>query len=126
MTGADIATLVIQALVALGAAGLVSLLTVRAQKRKLMAESGKTDAEADALLAEADQRRVTTQVELVAPYERIMDRMQEELNEANERVDYLESYIETLVEAMRAAGITVPRRPPRPQAHTNDNRNRRS
>lgn len=127
MPAADLATLAIQLLVAVGGiAGISSLLMVRAQKRKLIAESGKTNAEADTAFSEAYHRRASTQVDLVAPYERVMDRMQDELDEANERVDYLESYIETLVEAMRAAGIAVPRRPPRPQAHTTDVRNRRS
>lgn len=126
MTAAEVVTLAIQLLAGLGGVvGITSLFMVRAQKRKLVAESGKTDAEADAQFSEAYHRRASTQVSLVEPYERVMDRMQDELNEANERVDYLESYIETLVEAMRAAGIAVPRRPPRPQAHTEDTRNRR-
>lgn len=126
MTGAELATLAIQLLVAAGGiAGISSLFMVRAQKRKLLAESGRTNAEADAQFSEAYHRRASTQVSLVEPYERVMDRMQGELDEANERVDYLESYIETLVEAMRAAGITVPKRPPRPQAHTEDTRNQR-
>lgn len=126
MAPADVVTLVIQLLVGLGGiAGISSLFMVRAQKRKIVAESGKTDAEADTAFSEAYHRRASTQVSLVEPYERVMDRMQDELDESLARVDYLEMYIETLVDAMRAAGIAVPRRPPRPQAHTSDARSRR-
>jgi hypothetical protein len=94
----------------------VSLLTVRAQKRKLISESGKTDAEADAAFSEAYHRRASTQVSLVGPYERVMDRMQEELDEANERIDRLTTYVETLVDIVRGAGLAVPPmpRPPDP------------
>lgn len=117
MTGAEIGTLVVQILVGLGGlAGISSLFLVRAQKRKLVADSGKTDAEADTAFSEAYNRRAATQVSLIDPYERVMGRMQEELDEANDRVDYLEAYITLLVDAMREAGITIPPRPPKPGA----------
>jgi hypothetical protein len=114
---ADILTVLVQVVVGLGGlAGIVSLLTVRAQKRKLISESGKTDAEADAAFSEAYHRRASTQVSLVGPYERVMDRMQEELDEANERIDRLTTYVETLVDIVRGAGLAVPPmpRPPDP------------
>ena len=86
---------------------------VRAQKKKIVSESGKTDAEADQAFSEAYHRRASTQVTLIEPYERIQARMQEELDEYADRVDRLEEYIEVLVSIIRQSGVPVPPPPPR-------------
>lgn len=112
----QVVNLIVQILVGLGGlAGVVSLFTVRAQKRKLISESGRTDAEADAAFSEAYHRRASTQVSLVQPYERVIDRMQEELDEALEKIDRLTAHVETLADIIRGAGLAVPPMP-RPPA----------
>jgi len=112
MTPEGIVSVIVQCVVALGGlAGVVSLFTVRATKRKLIAESGKTNAEADAAFSEAYHRRAATQVSLVEPYERVIDRMQEELDEALEKIDRLTTYVENLVDIIRTAGLAVPPMP---------------
>ena len=116
MSPSDIATLVVQIIVAIGgSAGVVSLLMVSSQKKKLVSESGKTNAEADAAFSEAYHRRASTQVTLLEPYERIQARMQSEIDEFVDKVDRLEEYIEVLIEAMRSAGLSVPPKPPKPR-----------
>jgi len=104
---------VVTVLVAFGAAGLVSLLTIKAQKRKLLSESGKTDAEADTVLADAYSRRAATQVTLLEPYERVMRRQQEEIDEQAAEIKQLRRYIETLTNALRKQGVEVPEMPDR-------------
>jgi len=104
---------VVTVLVSLGAAGLVSLLTIKAQKRKLLSESGKTDAEADTVLADAYSRRAATQVTLLEPYERVMRRQQEEIDEQAAEIKQLRRYIETLTNALRKQGVEVPEMPDR-------------
>jgi hypothetical protein len=114
MSPAEIATLVVQIIVAIGgSAGIVSLLMVSSQKKKIVAESGKTDAEADAAFSEAYHRRASTQVTLLEPYERIQARMQAEIDEYADKVDRLEEYVELLIEVLRNAGLPVPPKPPR-------------
>lgn len=105
-------TIVVQILVALGGlSGVGALLMVTAQKRKLVAESGKTNAEADAAFSEAYHRRASTQISLIEPYEKMNYRLQIELDKANARIDRLTEYVEVLVREMRANGIAVPPMP---------------
>jgi UTP-glucose-1-phosphate uridylyltransferase len=114
LSPAEIATLVVQIIVAIGgSAGIVSLAMVSSQKKKLVSESGKTDAEADAAFSEAYHRRASTQVTLLEPYERIQTRMQAEIDEYADKVDRLEEYVELLIEVLRNAGLPVPPKPPK-------------
>lgn len=108
----DTLTLVVQIIVAVGGlSGVGALFMVAAQKRKLIAESGKTNAEADAAFSEAYHRRASTQINLIEPYEKMTNRLQNELDKANTRIDRLTEYVEVLVEIMRDNDITVPPMP---------------
>lgn len=112
MTWIEAGKLLVQVVVAVGGlAGIVALLLVGAQKRKLVSESGKTDAEADTVLADAYSRRAATQVSLIGPYERVVERMQAELDEALEKIDRLTDYVEVVVAIAREAGLHVPPMP---------------
>ena len=114
MNISDAVALLVQVIVAIGGlAGLTSVLLVSSQKRKLVAESGKTNAEADVAFSEAYRQRATTQVTLIEPYERIQARMQSEIDEQAEKIDRLEIYIEVLVDLLRQQGVSVPPKPPR-------------
>ena len=105
----DWLTFTVQVLVAVGGlAGVVNLLLLTSQKRKLVAESGKTDAQADKEFSEAYHRRASTQISLIDPYERMTARLQVELDKANDRIDKLEAYVETLVGIVREAGLPLP------------------
>lgn len=107
-------TIFVQILVAAGGlSGVGALLLVAAQKRKLVAESGKTNAEADTAFSEAYHRRASTQISLIEPYEKMTARLQTELDKANERIDRLEKYVNTLVGIVRESGMTVPPMPPK-------------
>lgn len=104
----------IKALLALGGlAGIGSLFLVRAQKNKVVAESGKTDAEADSVLADASLKKTNREARILDMYERGMASMQERINESEERMDRLTEYVEVLVSALREAGQPVPPMPPR-------------
>lgn len=96
-----------------GLAGLGALFMVNAQKNKLVADTGKTHAEADNVVAEAQQRRTAREISLIEPYERMHDRMQRELSEAYQEIDRLKLWVRSLMDACRAAGIEVPDEPPR-------------
>lgn len=115
MMSSDTLTFVVQIIVALGSlSGVGALFMVAAQKRKLIAESGKTNAEADAAFSEAYHRRASTQISLIEPYERMTFRLQNELDKANSRIDRLTEYVEVLVDIMRENDITVPPMPREP------------
>ena len=104
----------VQIIVAVGGlAGIVNLLLLTGQKKKLVAESGKTNAEADAAFSEAYHRRASTQITLIEPYEKMTARLQHELDKANNRIDRLEIYVDTLVGVVRDAGLPVPPMPPK-------------
>lgn len=120
MTAFEIGKFLIQVLLVSGAAGLVSLLTIRQQKRKLLSESGKTDAEADTVLADAYSRRAATQVTLLEPYERVMERQQQEIEEQAREIRWLKDCVEALTQALRAQGIAVPAMPARPETPVTD------
>lgn len=97
----------IQVLVALGGvAGVASLFMVSAQKRKLLSDTGKTDAEAADVMAQTYERRA---ISLMDPYERIQERMEQELDEAFADIDALRDYVKELVALLADAGIEVPR-----------------
>ncbi len=114
-------------LVSLGAAGLVSLLTIKAQKRKLLSESGKTDAEAAVSLAEAYRSNAATQITLLEPYQSVMKRQQEEIDEQAAEIKQLRRYIQTLTNSLRHQGVEVPEMPDRvPTPVTDENRRTRS
>ncbi len=108
----DWVRLAIELILGLAASGaLVGLLMLRQQKRKLLSEAGKTDAEATGLLSGADAQYISTRIMLLEPYEKVMNRLQRELNEANDRIDVRENYIEVLIAAMRDQGMHIPLRP---------------
>ena len=120
---AELVTLIVQILVAVGGlAGIGALLMVSAQKRKLVADTGKTDAEAENVLADAQAKRTAREVSLIEPYERVQTRMQQELEEAYEELDWMRDYLHMLTNALRQAGIDVPPEPIRPwrQRHRQD------
>lgn len=66
-----------------GAAGLTTLVTVRAQRRKLLSESKSVDADAAAKLSEAA-------VELLEPARRQVKDMEAQLDRATDRISRLE------------------------------------
>lgn len=108
----DWVRLIVELVLGLAASGfLLGLLMLRAQKRKLLSEAGKTDAEATGLLSGADAQYISSRIMLVEPYEKIMNRLQRELNEATDRIDVLENYIEVLIASMRDQGMHIPIRP---------------
>ncbi len=96
-----------------GVGGVTALLLVRTQKRKLLADSGKTDAEADSIMADAQTKRVDREARVLDMYDRGMQSMQERLDDAEEKIDRLTTYIEILVQALRAGGQPVPPMPPK-------------
>jgi hypothetical protein len=108
----DWVRLAIELVLGLSAGGaLLGLLMLRQQKRKLLSEAGKTDTEADVLFSDAYARLASAKILLLEPYEKVMTRMQQELDEANERIDLLEQYVGVLIETMRESGIQIPSRP---------------
>lgn len=114
VSGTEIVDLVIKLLTVAGAVGGGgAFLMVRAQKNKLIAETGKTSAEADTLIADAQIKRTDREVSLLEPYERIQRRVGRELNEAYEEIDRLRAWATQLTTALKAAGIPVPDEPPR-------------
>ncbi len=114
MTAAETVDLIVKVLVGVGGlAGVGALFMVRAQKRKLLADTGKTDAEADSVLADAQAKRTAREVSLIEPYERIQNRLSRELDEAYAEIDRLKDWVALLTDAMKAAGIHVPDEPPK-------------
>lgn len=112
MAWGEIGKWAIQVLVGGGIAALVSLLLVGAQKRKMLADSGKTDAEAEGELAEAYGRRADSAIKLLDPYERTQAYMQRRIDDLEENERRLRRYVDQLCEALRGAGIKVPEPPP--------------
>lgn len=108
----DWARLAIELVLGVAASGgLLGFFLLRQQKRKLLADAGKTDTEADVLFSDAYSRLASAKILLLEPYEKVMTRMQQELDEANQRIDILEQYVGVLIETMRDAGIQIPIRP---------------
>lgn len=105
---------VFKGLLALGGiGGIGALFMVRAQKQKVVSESGKTDAEADSILVDASLKKTSREALILDMYERGMANMQERLDDAEERIDRLTEYVEVLVVALRRAGQAVPPMPHR-------------
>lgn len=100
-----------------GLAGVGSLFAVRAQKRKLVADTGKSNAEADSILAEAGVKRTDRETKILDMYARWMDDAQEQLDEVHAELDRHREYVEMLCEALREAGLRVPPWPPRHRQH---------
>ena len=96
-----------------GLGGLGALLMVGVQKRKILSETGKTNAEADSVAAEAQAKRTAREVSLIEPYERVQTRMVKEMEDLYAEVDRLTTYVETLVTILRNAGLQVPPMPPK-------------
>lgn len=94
-----------------GIGGIAALFMVRAQKRKLVADTGKTDAEADLVLADASMKKVSREARILDMSESVMRSMRERLGEAEAKIDRLTSYVEVLVQALRTAGAPVPPMP---------------
>ena len=111
MTWFEVGKAAVQLLVGAGVAAFVALFLVSAQKRKLLSESGKTDAEADTVLADAYSRRASTQINLIGPYEKAQEWMQRRIDDLEENERRLRRYIDQLPAALRAAGIAVPEMP---------------
>lgn len=104
----------IKILLALGGlGGIGALFMVRAQKRKVVAESGKTDAEADSIMADVSVKKVDREGRVLDMQERLMNNLQERLDDAEAKIDRLTEYVEVLVGALRDAGQPVPSMPPR-------------
>ena len=103
----------LQIIVALGGLGGVgALFYVRQQKRKMVSESNKTDAEAETALADAFSRRTATSITLLEPYEKIMRRQQEEIDEQAAEIKQLRRYIVVLTARLREQGVELPDMPP--------------
>lgn len=85
---------------------------VRAQKRKLLADTGKTTAEADSVVADAQSKRQQTEVSLIEPMRIIQNRMTEEMKDLYARVDRLQAWAESMVEVLRKNNLPVPEMPP--------------
>lgn len=101
--------LVIQVLLGLGgAAGVTALLRIGAEKRKLKSETDKTGADAAQIIS-------NSAVMLLEPARKEIAELQENLDEANAKIDHLVEYVEQLVNIIRDAGLTVPRMTPVPK-----------
>jgi hypothetical protein len=94
-----------------GLGGLTALFMVRTQKRKLTAESGKTDAEADSILADASAKKTDREGRILDMSEKLLAQMQDRLEDAEAKIDRLTEYIEVLVQALRTGGQPVPPMP---------------
>jgi chaperonin cofactor prefoldin len=94
-----------------GLGGLLALILVRQQKRKLVADTGKTVAEADLITEEAQTRKTTREALVLDMYERGMANMQERLDDAEDKLARLTEYVEILVQALRETGAAVPAMP---------------
>lgn len=95
-----------------GIAGVTSIFMVRAQKRKLVADTGKTSAEADNVLADAQAKRQQTEVSLLEPMRIIMGEMKLEMMELYIKVDRLQNWADSLVSLLKRNNIPVPEMPP--------------
>jgi hypothetical protein len=115
MSGQEWVDLFAKVLFALGSiGGIGAFFMVRAQKRKILAESSRTDAEAESIVADAQAKRTQRELNLLAAYERGVDDLTEKLDRANDKIDRLTQYVEMLVTVIRDAGMSVPPMPPIP------------
>lgn len=96
-----------------GLGGIAALFMVTTQKRKLMADTGKTDAEANAVLETAQSTRTAREISMIEPYERIQARMQHEMDDLYAEIDRLKAWAESLAGVLEANGLTVPPMPPK-------------
>lgn len=111
---------VVKILVAIGGlSGLGAFFMVRQQKRRIVADTDKTEAEADSVLADAQQKRTAREISLIEPYERMHKRMAEELVDLYAEVDRLKAYTEMLAQMLRNAGLPIPPMPPKLVAQAN-------
>lgn len=94
-----------------GVGGICALFMVRAQKRKLVADTGKTDAEADLITQQAQAKKTDREGRILDMSERVLKSMQEQLDNAEDKIDRLTEYVEILVHALRDAGQPVPPMP---------------
>lgn len=113
MTWFEIGKTIAQLLIGAGVSAVIALFLVSAQKKKLLSESGKTDAEADLVLTDAFTRRAAAETSLLEPYERIQARMQREIDNLGSEVERLRNYIDTLCQVIRDQGVAVPPMPPK-------------
>lgn len=84
---AQVAAIVIGALG--GSAGLVMFFTLRATKRKLLAEAGKTTAEGDKTDAEAAEILARASAGMLSPFEATIASLARQLAEANTQTEEL-------------------------------------
>lgn len=113
---------IVKVLVALGGlTGVGAFFMVRSQKRKLVADTDKTEAEADSVVADAQQKRTAREISLIEPYERMHVRMAAELDDLYAEVDRLKEYIQTLAQVIRGAGVEVPPMPRKRDTKNGDN-----
>lgn len=117
---AQIITAIIAALG--GSAGLVMFFTLRATKRKLLAEAGKTTAEGDKTDAEAAEILARASAGMLSPFEATIaslsrqlaaanaeiEDLNRKLRAANKRVGELEDSVATLTRRVDAAGTPEP------------------
>lgn len=94
-----------------GITGLLSLFLVREQKRKLLSDTGKTDAEADSIVADAKIKHTDRESRVLDMYEKVLKTTTDRLDDANKRLDELTMYVNVLVLALRNAGQPVPPMP---------------
>ncbi|SDN79397.1 hypothetical protein [Geodermatophilus sp. DSM 45219] len=94
-----------------GIGGIGALFMVRQQKRKMAADAGRTEAEADSIMADVGSKATDRADRVLSMQERVMRGMQERLDEAEARMDQLTSYVEILVQALRTANVAVPPMP---------------
>lgn len=94
-----------------GIGGIAALFMVSTQKRKLVADTGKTDAEADLITQEAQAKKTDREGRILDMSDRLLTQMQERLEGAEDKVDRLTEYVEILVQALRKAGQPVPPMP---------------
>lgn len=114
MTAAQWLDVIVKILVGIGGlGGMTAFLMVRAQKRKLVADTGKTDAEADSVMADAQSKRTAREISMIEPYERIQARMSLEIEELYDKVDRLQKWAEMMAHSLRAHDIPVPDMPPK-------------
>ena len=100
-----------------GIGGITALFMVRAQKRKLLADTGKTEAEADSVTADASSKRTNRESRILEMQQELNEGIAARLARAEEKADRLTEYVETLVAALREAGVAVP---PMPKKMTDD------
>lgn len=112
MTFAQWMDVIIKILVGLGGlSGVTAFFMVRAQKRKLAADTGKTEAEADSVMADASSKRTSREAMVLDMYEKGMSNLQERLDDAEGKLDRLTAYVEVLVQELRSNGVAVPPMP---------------